>query len=110
MKLDLYRQELQEIRGKIRPLMERQSQVLREIDRLESQQWIEANGVTREQVQTPDDTGEWFGVLDKFVDWLKKQENPKRFAEWNGRLYFTSELIAGRWERDPKGRIDDLTR
>lgn len=74
-----------------------------------SRQWIEANGVTREQVQFSRGEGmPYFLMATEFAAWLGKQPNRKRFVEWNGVLMFTEEFIArGLWVATP-GRVEHL--
>lgn len=35
----------------------------------------------------------YFGHIEQFCKWLAAQPIKKNFAEWNDRIYFTTELI-----------------
>lgn len=104
---------MSDIALKLASLQRRLQELQYELDRVRSQQWIAANRVTRDQVICPDDFDEWFGIIDKFVGHLREKGYPrdgKKFAEWNGRLYFISELIAHGMRRDDGiARLDDVT-
>ena len=59
-------------------------------------EWVVANTFTLDEIEMSDgDNKPWFGHIKTFGEWLSENSN-KRFAEWNGRIYFTSELAAGR--------------
>lgn len=91
------------------PLLARMDELVRERAQLRSLQWIQANGCRREDVQFSDAHGlPYFTIFDTFAQWLKRTECPNRFCEWDGRLYFTSEVTAFRFDRNPPGRAEDL--
>ena len=78
---------------------------------IQSIRWIEANNVKKSDVEKSDGVGKpYFFHIAKFSDWLIAQgnENTKRFCEWNGVIYFTSEIIAGRMMPNQPGRYCDL--
>ncbi len=73
------------------------------VDQLKSQRrkvlaaaWLIANNFTLDEVEdSSGDEKPYFGHITPFGEWLRK-ESTKRFAEWNGRIYFRSELADGR--------------
>lgn len=72
-----------------------------------SREWVAANSVSKAEVEPS--SGEdrpYFGHVASFVDWLKGQPHARRWAEWNGRLYSTAELIAGTMAKDAPGRYE----
>jgi hypothetical protein len=54
------------------------------------------NNVTKKKVQLSTGDVPWFGHVSKFAEWLKKNRPNMQYAEWNGRIYFASELKEGR--------------
>jgi hypothetical protein len=44
----------------------------------------------------------------RFSEWIRRQENKKRWAEWNGRIYNTAELLDGIMPDNAPGLSDDL--
>ena len=77
---------------------------------IKSIRWIEANNVKKSDVEKSHGDGKHFYHVRQFSDWLIAQGswNTKRFCEWNGVIYFTSEIIAGRLLPDQPGRYCDL--
>lgn len=55
--------------------------------------WFAATGVTRDMIETGGN-GQWFGHVGVFADWIKTHST-KVYAEWNGRVYHSADLIAG---------------
>lgn len=103
--------ELAEIADAMKPLMQRNALLEAERTRLKSLEWIKANGVTRDRVQLSEEPGiRYFGDIGSFSYWLRATKSTKRFCEWNGRIHLTAEIVAGRFERDAPGRIEDVTR
>lgn len=101
--------ELAEIAAKMKPLMQRNTLLEAERTRLKSLEWIKANGVTRDQMQLSEEPGiRYFGDIGSFSYWLRATKSTKRFCEWNGRVHLTAEIIAGRFNRDAPGRIDEV--
>lgn len=100
--------ELAAIQEQLRPLWKRREQLTAERDQLLSRQWIEINGVTPANTQSSNPPGVWFSHIEDYRRWLSEQSTPKQFCEWNGRIYFTSEILAGRIDQNAPARIDDL--
>lgn len=75
---------------------------------LKSKAFIELYSVTKNQVELSDGEGKpWFGTVHEFGGWLKRHSS-KRFCEWNSYIYLTSEIIAGRMDREACGLVSDL--
>lgn len=69
--------------------------------------FIRVNGVTLDDIELSDgDDNEMFWTVWQFADWLK-DNSTKRFAEWNGQIYWQSDLKEGRWVHT-EVYIDDL--
>mgnify|MGYP000459929781 CR=1 FL=1 len=66
------------------------------IQAIKSAAFIEANGITREQVEFSTGQGKpWFSNVWELAEWLK--ENPcRKWCEWNTGLYLASDLKEGR--------------
>ena len=110
MTIDEIDRELTEITGQIMPFELRQESLKRERRRLASLAFIEANGITKADVESSSGDGKpWFGVLSEFVVWLRTQSTLKRFAEWNETIYFTSDLLSGKMPRDMPATIRELS-
>lgn len=102
------REELATVESQIRPLQERREGLNRQIRKQESIDWIQSNGVTRDQIHRPEDFEQRFGHIKVFIDHLKTLDRPKRFVSWNGCLYFTRELMGGFMDPKCKGRLEDV--
>lgn len=101
--------EFQEIAKKMKPLAERSSFLTRERRILASKQFIAENKITRDDVQMSSGEGmPYMGFIGVFIDWLRAQPKKKRFAEWNHRIYFTSDLLSGLMPDGMPGTIDEL--
>ena len=80
------------VMSKMKPLQERLRQLSEALSEGKSKRFIEVNNITLDDVQASEGKGvPYFGELDCFIDWLRKNSN-KRFAEWNGGLYYQSDL------------------
>lgn len=101
MTIEQMKDRLAEIAMKLRPLMAEQSTLIDQLRRAESKAWIAANGITRRRVHAVDDVGEWVGTVYNFAVWLRQQRPMRPFAEWNGRLYHTTDLLNDRLEETP---------
>jgi len=93
----------------IKPLSARLAKLSDEFRACKSKQFIHVNGITRDNVEmSKGDDRPWFGHVWKFAEWLRRKPEAKRWAEWNGRIYHTSDLLAGRMPDDMPGLVDDL--
>ena len=74
-----------------------------------SREWIAANGVTAAQVQRQGDANLSFlaNVWD-FARWMKSTGCTLRWCEWNGRIYSSAEIMAGRMARGAPGLVEHL--
>lgn len=101
--------EIKRLEEEMRPL-ERRKWVLHESLRcLKSIAFIRANNITLDDVEMS--SGEdkpWFGICTEFGKWLKETGCQKRFCEWNHHIYFTAEVIQGRWDHSLPGCVDEL--
>lgn len=80
----------------------------RERWRLKSVAFIEANNITRDDVElSHGDDRPWFETIVEFGKWLTSNST-KRFCEWNETIYFTDDIIAGRMDHDAPGMISEL--
>lgn len=70
--------------------------------KLASQEFIRVNRITKDDVEPPEGDGKpWFGHISEFIQWMKEKSCHKRFASWNGQIYFTSDLFAGKMPATP---------
>lgn len=101
--------EIADIAAKLKPLGERIEELERVKRKLVSRNWIAANNVTRDQVELSDgDDKPFFCDVFEFGKWMKENNVKKRFCEWNGLIYFTAEIIAGKMDRNASACIDHL--
>ncbi len=101
--------ELKELAAKIKPLAARQESLGRERRRLLSVAWINANGVTKADVEASDGAGKpYFQIITMFAQWMRDTKSTKRFCEWNGTVYFAAEIMAGRMDPNAPGRMEDV--
>ena len=87
------------------PLQERRDKLSRERDELLSREFIAVNNIRRADVELLEDCP-YFGTIDNCIAWLR-DNSLKRWAEWNGRIYYVSDLLAGRMPETP-GRIEHV--
>ena len=100
--------QLAEISEQLKPLLLRKEVLEQERRELASRAFIEANAITKDDVESSSGDGKpWFGTVGEFIKWLRVQEKQRRFAEWNGTIYFTSDLLSGRMP-DMPASISDL--
>jgi hypothetical protein len=85
-------EEIQAVEEDIRPLVE-------QLERLKRQRRLARS---KAFIGVP-----FFGHVKGFADWLKETRCSKDWAEWNHRIYRTSDLIVGRFPNSTAS-IDDL--
>ena len=101
--------ELAGIIEQLKPLMQRQGELRRQIAQRKSREFARANQITLEDVQLSSGEGvPYFGTCLSFGTWLAHNRCEKRFCEWNGILQFTAEAIQGRWNFELPGRLEDV--
>jgi hypothetical protein len=100
--------EINRLGAEISALISRREPLQRELQKLQSQQYIRVNNISKSDVENPDgkDRPHFWSVWD-FAAWLKCNES-KPWAVWNGRIYRSSDLIAGRMPESPAFE-DDLS-
>ena len=100
--------EIEETKQAIRPLAEKLERLNRQLADMESRAFIEANKITRADVEmSSGDDKPWLGTVGEFGRWMRTHACSKRWAEWNGRIYFAADLMANRMP-DMPGRTSDL--
>lgn len=99
--------ELEEKRSQLRPLSERIIQLNKELRDIRAKAFIEANHITREDVEFSSGSDRpFFGTVWVFAQWLKNHST-KNYAEWNTVIYRIGDLCAGRMPEMP-ATIKDL--
>lgn len=98
------------LKEKIKPLTHRLSVLKTQLGRERSKEFIRVNGITLENVEKSDGQDKpFFGHVYKFGHWLEKHSE-KPWAEWNGRLYLTSELARGLMDPAACGLLSDVSK
>jgi len=91
----------------LKPLLDRMATLRRKEREALSREFIAANQITRDQVETSyGDEKPWFGTAWEFGKWIAANSK-KRWAEWNGRIYHAVDLVNGRMPEMP-GEMDSL--
>lgn len=101
--------ELEAVNSQLCPLMERSHKLCAQLRYLESKEFVAVNQIRKSDVELS--TGpdvEWFGTIWDFAKHLNAKPTRRRWAEWNTRIYHTSDLIAGRMPETP-GLIEHVT-
>ena len=98
---------LAELREVIRPLIERENELERDRRKLRSRAFLLENNLTLADVEmSSGDDRPWFGDVETFAEWLRSH-SVKQWAEWNGMIFRTSDLVAGNMPEAPE-RVEDL--
>lgn len=85
----------------IQPLAQQLETLRRDLRDAESRKFISANRITKSDVEFRDGDGKpYFSTCWEFSKWLK-EHSTKHWAEWNGIIYHTSDLMAGRMDSTP---------
>ena len=96
------RARLDDLDAQIAPLEAERSRLRRSIEDETSRLWVAVNGVTLDLVQLSSGEGvPWHGHVRGFAEWMQRTRNTKPYAEWNGRVYLTADLCAGRMPAAP---------
>ena len=99
--------EVAVIKKQLVPLIKEGNLLERELEDALSREFIEANNINKDDVQMSSGKGiPWLNTVYHFGEWLKTNSK-KRWAEWNGRIYRTDDLIAGRMP-DTNGLVEHL--
>jgi hypothetical protein len=99
-------QEIKQLEDEFTVLTQKLQTKRAEKRKIISRQFIEANSITWDDVEKTDVPNHHFNHISSFSEWLATNSK-KRFAEWNGRIYFRSDLVDGMM-RDTGGFTDDL--
>lgn len=97
VQIDLIDHEIKTLNGKRDSLIEQRRQI-------KARKFIEDENVTLDQIHIVDG---WYGDIWAWADHLRRLTGRKRFAEWCGGIYFTSDLLNGKMPQTPV-RIEDL--
>ena len=99
--------EIATLEIELKPLLDRMATLRRKEREALSREFIAANQITRDQVETSyGDEKPWFGTAWEFGKWIAANSK-KRWAEWNGRIYHAVDLVNGRMP-DMPGEMDSL--
>lgn len=102
MNIPTLEKEIQEIKALITPLADRLQKLERTLVSEKSREFVRVNHITRADVQLSNGNGvPWFGVINVFCRWLETHQPRKPWAEWNGRIYRSSDLIEGHMPDTP---------
>lgn len=109
MKAADYLPQIAALEARIGPL-ERELEALRRQHRdAVSREFIALHGITRSQVHESTTAGlPYFGHVLSFADYLRTLPERRRWYEWNGCLYETSELMAGRMKPEPEALFEHV--
>lgn len=107
---------MEEIERQIKALNEQMRPLIIERDKLEnnrrheqSRNFIKATKARIEDVELSSGEGKpWFGTIFEFSKYIKSKSIKKRFCEWNDRVYFTSDILAGRMDNDCSCYLEDF--
>jgi hypothetical protein len=113
--LDMMNEELKKLEHEVisisyivDPLLEKQNIIRSKIAKLKSKMFIKLFNIKKVDVQMSNDEDvPWVCDLLSFITWMRGVNCHKRCAEWNGRIYWLSDLFAGRMP-DTNGWVDDL--
>jgi len=92
----------------VKTLNSEKSRIQNTIDKRRSSiVFIKENNITKSNTEHSDtEDGLWFGHFSKFGEWLENNSK-KKWCEWNGVIYLTSDIVSGVFERTD-GHYGDL--
>lgn len=102
--------EIATLQAMINPLKERIKILEKQYSDALSCEWIKANNVKKSDVEfSYGDEKPWFGEDSNFIKWLEKNSN-KPWAEWNGLIYKTEDLLNGKMKSTESvlGKVEHL--
>lgn len=89
-------------------LQKRRDSARRELEQLRSRAYIAKHKIQLKDVQLSHGSDmPWFGHVADFISWMRVEKVDKRWAEWNGLIYNTKDLLQRLLVPTP-ARIDDL--
>lgn len=101
--------EIETVRSRIEPLSAELTSLLKQKRHARSVEFITANKIVEDDVELSDGEGKpWFGNVWAFANWMKLTQSSKRWAEWNGIIYYASDLLNGKFPNDMPGMVSDL--
>lgn len=102
------KRELEDATKKLSEAMRLEQDCRFRVERLRSQKFIADNGIRKADVQLSNGEGmPYFLTVTGFAKWISHHPPMKRWAEWNGAIYHTTDLLSGR-RLDMPGRIEDV--
>lgn len=101
--------KIEGLRKEVEPILKRIRELTQEKQTIASKEFICINKLTKRNVEmSSGDDKPYFGLIRDFIGWMRDNNCTKLCAEWNGTIYFTSDLLAGRMPHDMPGRIEHL--
>lgn len=95
------KKEIAELEEALRPIARRLSDLRASLAEAESREYIRVNNITRAGVEFSNAPEvRYFGTVYEFGKWIQAN-SLKAWAEWNGRIYRSSDLILGRMPDSP---------
>lgn len=82
--------KIEVIENCILELTNQRDALIRHKEEQESKEWISINNITLEDIERPE-FQHWH--ISLFIEFLKGKDNCKKFCEWNGRIYYTNDVI-----------------
>jgi FtsZ-binding cell division protein ZapB len=88
--------EIEELQGKINDLVQELGPKIEEREELKQKQWMEEHPITQDDVQL----GACFGMptfhhVGDLIRWMKERPDPKKYFEWNGKVYELEKGMEG---------------
>ena len=108
MNLSDIQKEISALEYELGSVENKRDELKTKLSKAKSQAFITSNQITKDQVEHSSGDGKpWFGEIRRFAHWLEANSD-KPWCEWNGLIYQTSEIVAGRMAREATGRYQDL--
>lgn len=79
--------QIEELKEKIDSLVQELGPLIEEKEELEAQERLESLSLTRDDVQLGAAPGVSFRTAGDLLDWMKQKSNPRKYFEWNGKVY-----------------------
>lgn len=105
--IEQIKKQIADTEDELRPLAKRLNDLRAALSGMESREYIRINNITRDNVQLSGGSSlPYFGTVFEFAKWIQANSK-KQWAEWNGRIYRSSDLILGRMPDSP-ATVDHL--
>ena len=109
MTIETLEKEIEDLELKMQPLRSLKAKRERQLNTEKSKKFIADNSITKSKVQRSDGDGvPYHGDVYNFGKWMVTNST-KAWCCWNGRLYESQEIVAGRMARDAIGMYEDLS-